>query len=218
MEDSNVIVYDPMQAKHLNDVERCLSESFLYREPMTSYLKPSADEFLDFLRPLLQLALEQGLSWVALDRASHKLVACRIATDFYADYSPANLSEKMNIIVTYLGLLSQPVHDLLVGKSRVLHGQMLGVDAAYTQRGIAAKLVKHVATNAYERGFCGVVAEATSAYTQKIAMRIPGSVIINRLDYESFEWDGVFPFKGLRTPMNAWSLFYPLGKHIARVL
>ncbi len=195
-----------MQAKS------CLIKVFIKNEPMGKHLKLSEHELTEFVEGLLIHAFPQKLSWIAIDKSTEKLVAVRVLTDAFNDYSPSiRSSENFKIIFNFLeSLYINHEHILQVKKATLLHTWMTAVTEEHHQKGLLKALFKHGAHWAKKQGFQHCIGEATNIHNLNFLKKYTQFSQLNSIEYKKFAYNNSYPFQNLEEHFEGALYYYPL--------
>ncbi|KAF9047420.1 hypothetical protein BJ165DRAFT_1466115 [Panaeolus papilionaceus] len=176
------------------------TDIFTRKEPMTSYLKISADEF--------QLGYDQLSSQMDLQTSSvahlpnGEIVACLLTVDLNVPFDMSKLSSTSKPVFKLLGELDDwfKAENDLCGKNsdkRVMHIVVGATADAYEGRGISKRLRAETIRKAREFGWDMAVVECTNVKTQHLMRDVfnfhPGLEI----RFSDIEVDGKRPMEGL---------------------
>jgi GNAT superfamily N-acetyltransferase len=178
----------------------CICKVFLAGEPLSKHMRVSEQEFRPFVSDLVKHSLRSHLSWIAVDSDTGVLVGARIITDLADDFHPTrNFGAKMSVILNFLGAVASPLkrNDEL-SRGKTAHAHMVAVSESYQGLGIAKKLLHLSSEWAYKNGFTPSVGEVTSAYNQRILKNSTGFKPLHSIDYETYEFQGTNPLKGIK--------------------
>jgi ribosomal protein S18 acetylase RimI-like enzyme len=186
----------------IDDVEstsQLMSETFTAREPITLAMEIGYEEHLSFSRALTTEAARDGLSLVAEERETGKIVGYLISEDLFKVQSES-LPPKYIPIFDLLDELSRDYKSTAREHSRkVLHLLMVGVDLQHAQQGLATKLVSHTINSAPAAGFGSAVTEATATYSQNLFNTL-GFATTKEILYREHKLNGIKPFARIQTP------------------
>ncbi len=195
----------------LNDshAEQCvslISKTFCLDEPMTKYLKISYDQFVPFAKLMVEKAIHDGLSMVALD--NNLVVACTIVEDM-ADPLDININidPKFNIIFSFLEHLGRDFfNERIVKKGHIAHLFITAVDKNYHGQGLSKKINFESICLAEKQGFDFMCCEFTHAYNEKGTLKnIENSrLLIHSSQYHEFIFEGKKPFENLSGHASAY--------------
>lgn len=192
-------IYQQLESSTMAGALECVCQTFRETEPLTSYLRVSSEEFEPFVEELLLHSLKGGLSWVALDSSSGKVIGVRIVVDFDNDYAPTqNFGAKMNTIFEFLSYVSLPIKKLTdLTKEKVVHSHMVAVDSTYQRSGIARELLRRTSIEAYKLGYRISIGEITNQYNRKLLAQFPSFQSLHWVYYRDYEVNGQRPFDKL---------------------
>ena len=196
------IEYGPLDQDTLAGAIECVSEVFTDAEPMSRFLGITKEEFLVFANAVYPHIAAQGLSFVARDSKTGKIVGIRISEDFAGsevDEIPG-LSPKFFPLFTILGQIDNHFRnirdDIVPGK--YVHLFMVAVKSEYAGRGIAPNMNKLFFAHVKKLGFTHAVTEPTGAISQHILVNKFGFNIIHEIKYKDFVFEGEKVFAELQ--------------------
>ncbi len=195
------VCFEMLTEKDLEQTVACVTETFTTDEPLTSAVNISPNEFHPFANMYCVKAISDGLSVIARDKVTRKVIAFLIS-EALASEAPKVLeevSEKFRPIMALLDRLDQQYKSNLVTNSdQILRLFMGGVSKDYRGRNILAKLIAENIEIAKRHGFSVAIGEATG----------PGSeyILVNKFDfkhqckiyYRAFAYQGVNVFESIK--------------------
>lgn len=188
---TNAIQYQLLEPRHKVLAVNLIREVFTKKEPITSHLGVSTHEFEPFVKDLVSHAIQQRLSWVALDKATKKIAGARITTDYAKDFLPGEYGENMNIVGDFLNKVA---HSNRISHKKTVHSHMVAVDPQYARLGIAKNLLGWASSWAYSKGYRYSVGEVTNQNNRKLLEQIPSYQALHRVEYKSYSYKGKRPF------------------------
>jgi ribosomal protein S18 acetylase RimI-like enzyme len=194
------IIYDVFRESDLEQTIACITEVFPIREPMTRALRFTPDEYYFFAEIYCKKAAKEGLSAVAKDRATGKVIGFCISEDFASE--PIEGIEKINVksypIMALLASLDEEYRKAhKVEKGHIFHLYMVGVSEPYENQDIAMILLDKNLKLAKMKKFSYVIAEATGPVSQHILRDKLGFKEKFAIEYESFTYKGENVFKNI---------------------
>lgn len=203
--------YKILQSEHYDQAVNIITHSFCEHEPMTKYLGITHSEFLPFAKVIVQKAIKDGLSIVALDE--NKLSACTIVDD-YAD--PINISHefdpKFKIIFSLLEHLSNDFfNNKEIEKGHLAHLFITAVAKNYHGKGLSSQINLQSTRLAEQKGFDFMCCEFTHPYNEKGTIKNlkNNKLLIKSYDYKDFIFEGKKPFENLTGSVSSyiWELY-----------
>ncbi|XP_006812766.1 arylalkylamine N-acetyltransferase 1-like [Saccoglossus kowalevskii] len=200
------IQFRTMEACDIDGVTDIISKAFTQREPLTTCLGiPREKDFFE-TRAVCQLAARDGVSVVAVDTTSNKIIG--VASSIIVNSNPEPLDIPTEVLKMYepiyalIDKMQKVFHDSPTYKnnpgSKVISAMKLGVHPKYTGRGIGTKLRQATTDLAQSRGYHFVTAVATAPESQRIYQKL-GFQQLYDLKYCDFEMKGNRPFAQLGT-------------------
>jgi hypothetical protein len=178
--------------------EDCLSAAFAEREPMSTAMGISVSEFRQFARFIIDSSSHGGLSVIAKEKVTNRVVGVFISEDLESGEVPLPeyISNKFDPILSLLSSLYIPYKkNESRGPGKTVHQLMLAVDSSNT--GLMPYLVSYGEEVAKKKGFEGAVAEVTgpiSYHVVKSKLGYEDYVGENRIAYSDFIYEGVRVF------------------------
>ncbi len=168
------------------DAAECLAETFSgldlagrkIFEPMVEACGLSREDMFEFILEYLKNSVDDGLSFVAKDRETNRVVAVVACENFNPDEEApcfeGNL-EPINHIIEFLGELDErfiKTIELKTGskakKNEYVHAFMAGARLGKFKSYVVAELVKIIMSKAQENAYKGIFAEATNIRSAKV--------------------------------------------------
>ena len=176
----------------------CIVKIFLYDEPMTKSLGITESEFRTFAKAICERTAKEKMSYVCKDGAT--VVGFCLNEDLVTEpfSTSMNITSKMDPIFAILSSLDE---EYLKNKERLkgryFHAVMAGSLKEYRNKGIVKELASKSWALAKKKGFSEVVGEATNIKSQNLLQKYYNFNIAAKIDYETFEFEGKFPFKDI---------------------
>ncbi|MBD2387665.1 hypothetical protein [Cylindrospermum sp. FACHB-282] len=188
------VSYQILTEGHLSSAIECLSSTFQSREPMTQALKITLEEFEYFAEILLQKAVNDQLSLVALDQINGKVVGVLIGEDFVTEPPERikTVSSKFLPIFELLGSLDKAYKQQYpVESGQLYHIFMVGVYKEYA--GLSVRLIKIAESIAHKKGYVGSIGESTGHIAHQINTKRLGFKEVEGIApvyYDDFHYEG----------------------------
>ncbi len=192
--------YRLLDKHYKNDAIEVMTKSFCDYEPMTKFINMTYEEFEPFANIIIDKAIEDKLSVVALD--GKRIVACTAVEDLI-DPAPIDLNKltpKFKYIFSLLESLSGPyLADKTIDKNHVAHLFITAVHPDYHKRGLSRQINFQSIKVAMQREFDFMLSELTNWYNEKGLIKYldTRSKLIGRAIYDQYHHEGIYPFKGL---------------------
>lgn len=187
------IDYGPLDHSTLAGAIDCVSEVFTEAEPMSRFLGISREEFLVFANAVYPAMAEQGLSFVARDSQTGKIVGIRISEDYACSDMEEipGLSPKFFPLFSILHQISEHFRQIReIPPGKYIHLFMVAVNSNYAGRGIAPTMNAIFFDYVRSLGFTHAVTEPTGAISQHILMNKFGFQLLHQIRYRDFEYEG----------------------------
>lgn len=188
-----------LQEEHTKPAIDLFIKSFCDSEPITKHLNVNYAEYEPFAREVVQKAVREGMSKVAVDK-NGKVIACAIAEDLANPFIPHTAHyPKIKPILELIDELSKP---FLEGKKfirgKVTHVWIAAVDPAYRGLGLSTEIDVACVEAAARKGYDFAYAEFTNELSEKVTSQFKILQICNKIKYDTFKsHDGQMPFKGM---------------------
>lgn len=189
----------PLKKVHAKEVTELFVKSFCNYEPITKHLHVDKKEYAPFAEEVIQKAITDKLSSVALDSDNH-VIAFIIAEDIADPFMP-RLSRypKLKPVFDLLTELSKPfMEGKRFAKGKVAHFWIAGVESKYMGQHMFTELDDATIKMAAEKGFSFAYAEFTNEVSEKVTGQFELITLCNRIKYSDFKLqNGQKPFAGL---------------------
>lgn len=189
-----------LNQQHFSQAANCLASGFL-REPMSQIQQISLKEMLEFCESVIGFAINNALSFVALDQEMN-VIGVIINKDFVESPIAENIeiNDKFIPIFDLLEKLdAQFQKNLSVEKGIYFHSLMIAVDENTTIKNISTLLQNASFEEAIQLGFKFAVLEATGPISQHIAKNKFGYKIAIELKYKDYKFNNKAIFKDIET-------------------
>lgn len=183
-------------AKSATDV---FVKSFCDSEPITKYLHVNYKDYEPFANEVIQKAVKEGLSKIAVDR-HNRVIACAIAEDLADPFIPhPSHYPKLKPVFGIIEELSRPfLYGKKFVKGKVIHLWISAVDQAYRGLGLSTEIDMNCIEGAARKGFDFAYAEFTNELSEKVTSQFKILKLCNRIQYNTFILDnGTMPFQGV---------------------
>lgn len=189
-----------LQDEHVESAVKLFSRSFCDSEPITKHLNIPYNDYEPFAREVVQKAVKDGLSVVAVDE-NNQVIACAIGEDIVDRFTPKmNQYPKMKPIFDLLDDVSEPFFsDKNFKKGKIVHVWIAIVDEKYRGQGLSTEIDSACAELAVRKGFDFAYAEFTNHISEKITHHYKVLKPCNSIEYDSYTTkQNQQPFKGLK--------------------
>lgn len=157
-------------------------------------------DYRDYLRAPFEAMVNEGLSLVAVDGAENVL-GVMIATDFCGT---GTSSEAPAPFAALTAITSALCRDYLAQNPRDPGDAILvdigAVSPAARGLGIYKAMRNETHRLAKSKGYRFAMGELSSAATQRVVLDMMGHRKVGEILFETFEWNGVRPFKAIQDP------------------
>lgn len=188
-----------LKEEHMKAALDLFVKSFCDSEPVTKHLGINYKDYEPFARDVLQKAIKEGMSKVALDKQNH-VIACAIAEDMADPFVP-HLAHypKLKPVIGLLDQLSKPfLSGRKFTKGKVVHVWIAAVDSTYRGKGLSTIIDMAAVEAAARKGFDFAYAEFTNELSENVTHQFKVIKPFNKLAYNDYIFeDGSKPFKGL---------------------
>ena len=198
--------YIVMQQEHSAQAIEVITQSFCEHEPMTKYLGISSREFKPFAHLIVNKAIQDGLSIVALE--GNKVAACTIVEDIA---NPLNITididPRFKIIFSLLENLG---NDFFLEKNietgHLSHLFITAVAENYHGKGLSSKVNFESIKLASQKGFDFMCCEFTHEYNERGTIKnLKNSrLLIRSCRYKDYVYEGQKPFADLEGGASAY--------------
>lgn len=196
------IIYEIFKENDLEQTIACIIDVFPRREPMTKALHITPDEFYSFAKIYCKKAVKDGLSVIAKDRDTGRVIGFMISEDLVSEPQEEieMISKKFHPIMALLNRLEEEYKkNRMVDKGEVLHLFMGGVSQHYEGRNITTTLIEENLKLAKMKNFSYAIGEETGKVVFHITRDKLGFNEKNSIQYKSFTYKGEKVFENIET-------------------
>jgi ribosomal protein S18 acetylase RimI-like enzyme len=192
-------VYSVLEPADIDDMVELLAQAFPHRDPPAIAVELTIEDFRQLVRVFSPTALHDGLTIVARDESSGKILGALLAEDFSSS-EPDETSQLSPKFAPIFGILEELVSGYVagrqIGSGSAVHIFLLGVSEAAAGKGVAKSLVTACLENAKKKGYSLAITEATNLVSQHIFRKL-GFRQQGHGSYESFEYEGRNVFRSI---------------------
>ena len=201
------ITYSLLERNDLDPVARLVGSVFAAEGPVARYLKVSSEDFARMVRVFGLKFYEEGLSIVARDEGTHRIIGALLNDDMGTETPPEGRAfEGVEEMAPGGALLDELNRRYFHGKTlepnKHAHFFFLAVSPQYQGRRIAQHLVDLCEELARRKGYKVAVVEATGLVSQHVFRKAGFSVRVE-IPYATFEHHGSRPFEGIENQSGA---------------
>ncbi len=197
------IIYEIFQEKDLEETAVLISEVFTRGEPTVRYFGITAKEYHYFAELYCKKGIEEGLSILAKDKDTGKIVAFLISEDFDSS-APEGIEKIDKKIAIDLAIVDAIEEEAKANKKkgeRRFHIFLGGTEKEYVNRGIMTTLIDESIKLAKSKKFTNIIAEPTGFATQHIFKKF-GFEQQKMIEYKKFVFEGKNIFEHLESPVG----------------
>ena len=188
---------------------RTFVKTFCDDEPITKHLGIQYHEYEPFAMAVIQKAVKDGLSVVAVDDR-HRVWACAIAEDITDLFKPnLTLYPKMKPIFAIIEELSTPfLKNKTYKKGKVAHTWIAMVAKEKQGTNLSTEIIDALMKHIAKKGYDFAYAEFTNKLCENVVRYYPVLKKINEIAYDDFSYKNKKPFLGVRghTASYTWAL------------
>lgn len=194
------IIYQLLEAPDLEATINCVTEAFPNSEPLTTASGITIDEFYPFAKIVCIQAVKEGLSHIAKDANTGKVIGFRISEDLIQAETEENNTVIDSLVKFYpifsllKDLKEEYLQEKIIQKGQVLHFIMVGVQKNYRNLNIAKNLITENLGLAQEKKFTTVICEATGIISQHNARKLGFKEIV-AIEYKDYAYQGLKVFE-----------------------
>lgn len=185
--------------EHMQSAAELFIKSFCNSEPITKHLGVSYNEYEPFVMDVIQKAVKDGMSVVAVDK-NNRVIACTISEDMSDLFEP-NVAHYPKLKPIF-SLIHQLSDSFLANKKfkngKLAHTWIAMVDDTYRGQGLSTAIDLACTDRLAQRGYNFTYAEFTNEISEKVAKHYPLAKKINSIKYDEFTLDGKKPFQGVK--------------------
>ncbi|NER25384.1 MAG: hypothetical protein F6J96_32755 [Symploca sp. SIO1C2] len=198
------IIYELLQEKDLEKTIACVTDVFTSREPLTTALELTQDEFYPFAKMFCDKAVEDQLSYITKDAATDEVIGFLIAEDLIQE---PDFQESYHRLFQELVKI-QPLIDVVdkleekylenkkITKGEVFHMFLGGIQQSYEHRGIPEIALEELLESAQKRNYRAAIIEVSGLHSQRNMLQA-GFQEKCSIDYQDYTYEGKRVFAGL---------------------
>jgi ribosomal protein S18 acetylase RimI-like enzyme len=188
-----------------DDVEaaaRLYTEVFVRDEPTTRWHRITEDNFLPFARAYVQFCEKEGMSFIAQEEGTGKVIGFIFCHDLALDLDALGPDireylSRFDATIRLIDALEENYRDPGAMKpGMALHVYQLGISREFRNRSVSTALILTAISFARERGFKQIVTECTGPQSCS-SFGNCGFTPKGSIEYSSFLIDGIAFFNGL---------------------
>ena len=193
--------------EHMQSAADLFIKTFCDDEPITKHLGIQYNEYEPFALAVIQKAVKDGLSVVAVD-SNNRVVACAIGEDITDQFKPnLSLYPKMKPIFALIEALSAPfLSNQTFKKGKLAHTWIAMVAKDCRGKGLSTEIDLACTNHIASKGFDFTYAEFTNDISENITHHYPVRKKINAIAYADFTFKGQKPFQGVKGGTSAYVL------------
>jgi EAL domain-containing protein (putative c-di-GMP-specific phosphodiesterase class I) len=204
--EANRYHYDVLKNEHYHQAVNVITNAFCEDEPMTKHLGITAAEFVPFAKIMVDKAVQNGLSMVAID--NNEVIACTIVEDMADPLNiTASIDPRFKIIFSLLEQLgSEFFRERAMYKGHIAHLFITAVNKQYHGQGLSRKINFESIRLAKERNFDFMCCKFTHDYNEKGTVNHlrNSKLLIRSCKYNEFVFNGSKPFQNLDGSASAY--------------
>ncbi|XP_070549543.1 uncharacterized protein [Ptychodera flava] len=199
-----------LDESHGTDAIALMTQILMNKEPVFSCRKVPFDIAREFNEAIVNRAIRDEVSVVAIDTATNKVVGVMAnllvsgASEVDEVYAKCEPSEWLSPVFVLLEKLKErfyqleEVRKIMSRERQFMNVSIVVVSDGYHGRGITRQLLEKSTEMGKSKGARMVYSELTSPISQHIFKTTPGFVQVGELiEYREFQSDGVKPFAGM---------------------
>lgn len=179
---------ETLAEEHVKSTIELFVKSFCDSEPVTKHLNIQHADYIPFATEVVQKAVKEGLSKVAVDH-QHKVIACCLAEDLADPFIPKLAHyPKLAPVFTLLTKLSRPfLAGKKFAKNKIAHVWIAAVDSDYRGHRLSIETDKACAELLARKGYDFVYAEFTNPLSERIVNQYNLYDKLNQIRYKDFK-------------------------------
>lgn len=198
--------YKILQHEHYEQAVKVITRTFCGYEPMTKYLGITHQDFIPFAKLMVEKAIKDGLSIVALEGGN--VTSCTIVEDMADPLQiTINIDPRFKVIFSLLAHLgSNFFPEKNIEKGHLAHLVITAVDQHYFGKGLSKKINFESIKLAKKKNFDFMCCEFTHRYNEKGTVKnlINSKLLIRSCQYKDFIFEGKKPFEHLEGSASAY--------------
>lgn len=198
--------YKTLAQEHFDQAVKVITQSFCENEPMTRYLGITQQEFTPFAELMVEKAIKDGLSIVALE--DDKVSACTVVEDIA---NPLDISieidPRFKIIFSLLEHLGGDFfQEKMLEKGHIAHLFITAVSSDYHGQGLSRKVNFESIQLAKQKHFDFMCCEFTHHYNEQGTLKNikNNKLLIRTCQYRNYIFEGKKPFENLEGYASAY--------------
>lgn len=202
LKENEIIEYKLLNFSDIEQTADCFTKIFIFEEPMTKNLGISQEQFHSLAQKYCQIAAEDGLSFIALEQATGKVIGFHICTDLMIDparlgqVDPVIIEKSMPSMVLLEELERNFIQKMNFKAGDCLHMFYVGVNSQFKRQGVSTRLVEKVLANAIKKGYKYALADCTSLRSKKVLEKL-GFQEEDQIAYTNLQSPGPNPFENV---------------------
>lgn len=193
------ITFSILRKADIEEATECVADAFVQGNPITKEMKITREEFKAFSSYICRSSANSGLSIIAREKFTQKLIGCRIVDDASDNHQDMPvLSEKFDPIFSLLQAGSEKLPA--VDKSnKVAHFVTLAVKKEYEGQGIAKQLLALQLHYLSQLNYQYFTVELAHPFTHQILKSILENEIehTHSIQYKDFIFQETRPFENV---------------------
>lgn len=192
--------------EYSDSVIELLTKCFCDSEPITKHLGIQYEDYKPFVKEVVQKAIKDGLSKVAVSKDKRVVVAACLAEDIADPFIPKLAHyPKLRPIFGLIDEVSKNfLKDKTFQKEKIIHVWLAAVDSEYRGIGLSTAIDMATIENAARKGYDFAYAEFTNEISEKVTHQFTVLQMCNRIKYDDFKQNSQYPFKGLPGSATAY--------------
>lgn len=191
-----------LTAQHFQSAFDLATEVFSENSNLHKVLGIGLKEYRSYLLPSFKAMCAEGLSVVAIERDSDRVLGCLMVSGFHHHLKATAVK---NVRFAPLAALTNELSRQYRQTRAINPGDAVLVDMGAVSSnalgmGIYQMMRRTAQTHAKQLGNRWVVGELSAASTQHVVLEKLGHKKVGEVRFSEFEYDGKFPFRSIKQP------------------
>lgn len=194
----------PLGPEHVQQAFDLATRTFVEGSSLHLALGVTLARYRAYLFPSFVAMVEEGRSVVAIEGRSGDVAGCLIATDFFPHLTSGT---GINAEFAPIATLTRSLRQRYLSHRKIRAGEAILVDMGavsprFANKGVYQQLRENAQACARQSGFQFVVGELSSQSTQHVILNKFGHEKVAEIAFSGFEFEGSWPFEGIRDPKS----------------
>ncbi len=190
---SSNIDYEVLRQHDVEEALSCSVSAFVNWEPTTKAVGATPEDFHYMMKIVCQACVDEGLSVIAKDKNTGKIIGNTISKDFLT-FPQEGMDNISPALLSGFSIFKKLENDYKaqhpVKRGELCHLLSLGVLEPFRLANIGTQLVLEAHQLAQKHQFKGVIAQVSNPISQHILLNKFGYEKLDAIEYQDFEYQG----------------------------